>query len=128
MCSMLGIAYPDSMHTKLSLRKSAGLLSIAAVAILGFAGQSNADSKDAEQTKEDVINAPIDPTEITAKGHRWVRAADGRIIEYSVTGSTRPDARTLVTMYFATSKVRPDLMKTYEDLNIRLINVSLPGL
>ena len=36
----------------------------------------------------------IDPAEITAKGCRWVRAADGRTVEYSVTGSTRPDART----------------------------------
>lgn len=70
----------------------------------------------------------IDPADITAKGHRWIRTGDGRIVEYSVTGSTRADARTVVAGYFATTQVSPTWTKAFEDLNIRMINVSLPGL
>ena len=70
----------------------------------------------------------IDPAEITAKGCRWVRAADGRTVEYSVTGSTRPDARTVVAGYFAVTKEPASWTAAYDSLNVRMINVSLPGL
>ena len=70
----------------------------------------------------------IDPAEITAKGCRWVRTGDGRIVEYSVTGSTRADARTLVAGYFAATHVRASWAAVYEALNVRMIDVSLPGL
>lgn len=70
----------------------------------------------------------VDPTEITAKGCRWVRAEDGRIVEYSVTGSTRADARTVVAGYFAVTEEPASWTGAYESLNVRTINVSLPGL
>lgn len=70
----------------------------------------------------------IDTADITAKGCRWVRTEDGRIVEYSVTGSTRADAHTLVAGYFATTHELPSWLAAYEDLNVRMINVSLPGL
>ena len=70
----------------------------------------------------------IDPAEITAKGCRWVRAQDGRVVEYSVTGSARPDARTVVAGYFAVTEEPASWTQAYESLNVRMINVSLPGL
>ena len=70
----------------------------------------------------------IDPAEITAKGCRWVRAQDGRVVEYSVTGSARPDARTVVAGYFAVTEEPASSTQAYESLNVRMINVSLPGL
>ena len=70
----------------------------------------------------------IDPAEITAKGCRWVRTGDGRIVEYSVSGSTRADAHTLVAGYFAATHVHPSWMAAYEALNVRMIDISLPGL
>lgn len=70
----------------------------------------------------------IDPAEITAKGCRWVRTDDGRIVEYSVTGSTRADARTVVAGYFAVTEEPASWAAAYESLNVRMLNVSLPGL
>ena len=70
----------------------------------------------------------IDPAEITARGCRWVRTEDGRIVEYSVTGSTRADARTVVAGYFAVTDEPAAWTEAYESLNVRMINVSLPGL
>ena len=70
----------------------------------------------------------IDPADITTKGCRWIRTTDGRIVEYSVSGSTRADAHTLVAGYFAATQVRPSWMAAYEALNVRMIDVSLPGL
>lgn len=70
----------------------------------------------------------IDTAEITAKGCRWVRTGDGRIVEYSVGGSTRADAHTLVAGYFAATSMVASWTAAYEALNIRMINVSLPGL
>ena len=70
----------------------------------------------------------IDPGEITARGCRWVRTEDGRIVEYSVTGSTRADARTVVAGYFAVTDEPASWTEAYESLNVRMINVSLPGL
>ena len=69
------------------------------------------------------------PTAITAKGCRWVRTGDGRIVEYSVTGSTRADARTVVAGYFAATRgaCLVDGEPTTRS-NVRMINVSLPGL
>ncbi len=70
----------------------------------------------------------IDPAEITARGCRWVRTEDGRIVEYSVTGSTRADARTVVAGYFAVTDEPASWTEAYGPLNVRMINVSLPGL
>ena len=70
----------------------------------------------------------IDPDAIAAKGCRWVRTEDGRIVEYSVTGSTRADARTVVAGYFAVTDEPAAWTEAYESLNVRMINVSLPGL
>ncbi len=70
----------------------------------------------------------VDPAQITAKGCRWVRTGDGRIVEYSVTGSTRPDARTVVAGYFAVTREPAPWTEAYGSLNVRMINVSLPGL
>ena len=70
----------------------------------------------------------VDPAQITAKGCRWVRADDGRIVEYSVTGSTRADARTVVAGYFAVTREPTSWTGAYNSLNVRMINVSLPGL
>ncbi len=72
----------------------------------------------------DTVNAAA----ITAKGCRWVRTEDGRIVEYSVTGSTRADARTVVAGYFAVTREPASWTEAYEALNVRMINVSLPGL
>jgi hypothetical protein len=65
---------------------------------------------------------------IATKGTRSVRTADGRIVEYSVTGSTRPEANVVVAGYFAATQVLPTWSAAYETLNIRMIDVSLPGL
>lgn len=70
----------------------------------------------------------IDPADIAAKGCRWVHTADGRVVEYSVLGSTRPDARTLLAGYFASTRLAPAWLTVLEALNVRLIEVSLPGL
>jgi pimeloyl-ACP methyl ester carboxylesterase len=70
----------------------------------------------------------IDPSEITAKGCRWVRAADGRIIEYSVSGSQRTDARVLVSGYFAGMPELTSWKEAYRALNIKVIDLSFPGL
>ncbi len=70
----------------------------------------------------------IDPAEITAKGCRWVRAADDRIIEYSVSGSQLSDARVLASGYFAGMPDPASWKKAYEELNIKVIDVSYPGL
>ena len=66
--------------------------------------------------------------QIAAKGCRSVRADDGRVVEYSVTGSTRSDARTVVAGYFAATEEPLAWKQAYDALNIRMINVSLPGL
>ncbi|MCY4011547.1 MAG: hypothetical protein OXG82_02395 [Gammaproteobacteria bacterium] len=70
----------------------------------------------------------VDPAAITAKGTRSVRTEDGRIVEYSVTGSTRADARTVVAGYFAVTEEPASWTEAYRSLNVRMINVSLPGL
>ena len=70
----------------------------------------------------------VDPAAIIAKGTRWVHAEDGRIVEYSVTGSTRADARTVVAGYFAVTDEPASWTEAYGSLNVRMINVSLPGL
>lgn len=69
-----------------------------------------------------------DSTAIIAKGTRWLHAEDGRIVEYSVTGSTRSDARTVVAGYFAVTEEPASWTAAYGSLNVRMINVSLPGL
>ena len=70
----------------------------------------------------------VDPAEIVAKGCRGVRTEDGRIVEYSVTGSARADARVVVAGYFAVTEEPAAWTEAYESLNVRMINVSLPGL
>ena len=69
----------------------------------------------------------VDPAAIIATGTRCVHAEDGRIVEYSVTGSTRADARTVVAGYFAVTDEPASWTEAYGSLNVRMINVSLPG-
>ena len=57
-----------------------------------------------------------------------MRAADGRIVECSVTGSTCADARTVVAGYVAVAEGPASWTEAYRSLNVRMINVSLPGL
>lgn len=75
-----------------------------------------------------MLSDPIDPSEITAKGHHWVRTDDDRIVEYSVSGSQRLDARVLVSGYFAGPPVPASWTQAYEALNIKVIELSYPGL
>ena len=70
----------------------------------------------------------VDPAAIIAKGTRCVHAEDERIVEYSVTDSTRADARTVVAGYFGVTEEPASWTEAYGSLNVRMINVSLPGL
>ena len=70
----------------------------------------------------------VDPAAIIAKGTRCVHAEDERIVGYSVTGSTRADARTVVAGYFPVAEEPASWTAAYGSLNVRMINVSLPGL
>ena len=63
----------------------------------------------------------VDPAAIAAKGTRSVRVEDGRIVEYSVTGSTRADARTVVAGYFAVAEEPASWTEAYGSLNVRMI-------
>lgn len=71
---------------------------------------------------------PVDPAEITARGHRWVRTSDGRLVEYSVCGSARADARVLISTFLAGAPTVASWTDAYETLNVRAIDVSLPGI
>merc|ERR1719264_15774 len=78
----------------------------------------------------EIANPPIE-ADIAARGTRCVRAADGsgRLVEYSVHGSTRADAKWVINGYFA---IPGDLELPYleilERLNIKEVNISVPGL
>lgn len=71
---------------------------------------------------------PIDTDKVTAKGCRWLRTADDRIVEYSVSGSQRPDARVLVSGYFAGMPEPTSWKQAFEALNVKVIELSYPGL
>ena len=45
------------------------------------------------------VPAPIDVQQIVAAGGKFVQAGDGRIIEYYVYGSERPDAQSRPSSY-----------------------------
>ncbi|GIQ80775.1 hypothetical protein KIPB_001628, partial [Kipferlia bialata] len=63
-------------------------------------------------------------------GGQYVVVADGRVVEYSVCGSTLPDATVLVSAYVA-GCLMPTLSshtEALERLNIRYITISFPSL
>jgi pimeloyl-ACP methyl ester carboxylesterase len=75
---------------------------------------------------------PIDTLRIEKDGGKFVRLTDGRIIEYFVYGSTKPDAKTLVqftgtagTARFFCSSVK--YTTKLKELNIRGIGITVPG-
>ena len=116
------------MQTHSIIKQPGVVVSMSTLVVVLIAGLSGACASGTDSTRGAALTDTIDPDQITAKGHRWVRTGDGRIVEYAVIGSIRPDARTVVSAYFATTRVNPTWTKAFEDLNIRMINVSLPGL
>lgn len=72
----------------------------------------------------------VDLTAIINAGGKHVRAKDNdRIIEYSVNGSTRVDAHVVVSAYISEHWTHPEPWdENYQDLNIKHITISLPGL
>jgi len=77
--------------------------------------------------KPDEMTHPTE-ADIAAQGTKCCKAADGRLIEYSVHGSTKADARVIVTGYYAIpSSLQHPGLEALERLNIREINISTPG-
>jgi pimeloyl-ACP methyl ester carboxylesterase len=71
----------------------------------------------------------VDLKAINAAGGKYVRAKDDRVIEYSVHGSTRADAHVVVSAYISEHWTHPEPWdEDYQDLNIKHITISLPGL
>lgn len=79
--------------------------------------------------KIDLERPPPTKDDFAAAGTRSIHTMDGRIVEYSVHGSSADDARVVVNPYVA---VPAGLTLPYEqsllDLNLKEINISLPGL
>ena len=76
--------------------------------------------------------APIDVQQIVAAGGKFVQASDGRIIEYYVYGSERPDALVLLQVNGSNGTGRLySRLKGFVDRlvseNVKGISISLPG-
>jgi hypothetical protein len=56
-----------------------------------------------------------------------VKTVDGRCIEYSVWGSVDPDAKIVISGYFAFGQA-PPWEKALLEMNIKYIDITLPGL
>eukprot|EP00946_MAST-07B_sp_MAST-7B-sp1_P000196 g196.t1 len=74
----------------------------------------------------------VDPSRIVRDGGKWLQLEDGRIVEYFVYGSDKPDARILVQVNgsmgtgWVFSHIAPVQNKLVE-LNVKGISVSVPG-
>jgi pimeloyl-ACP methyl ester carboxylesterase len=60
-------------------------------------------------------------------GTKCVKTAEGRCIEYSVWGSVDPDAKIVINGNFAYGQA-PPFQKALQDMKIRYIDITLPGL
>lgn len=76
--------------------------------------------------------APIDTKRIEKDGGKFVRLPDGRILEYFVYGSTKPDAKVLVQMmgtagtaHFFPSAAR--YTAALDEMNVKGIGITVPG-
>lgn len=77
------------------------------------------------------IADPPTEADVARRGTRCVRAADGsnRLVEYSVHGSTREDAKWVINGYAALpSDIPPPYVPLLEQLNVKEVNISVPGL
>eukprot|EP00931_Biecheleriopsis_adriatica_P042841 TRINITY_DN24448_c0_g1_i1.p1 TRINITY_DN24448_c0_g1~~TRINITY_DN24448_c0_g1_i1.p1 ORF type:complete len:349 (+),score=46.10 TRINITY_DN24448_c0_g1_i1:50-1048(+) len=75
---------------------------------------------------------PIATSDIEADGGKWIETADGRIVEYFVAGSQKPDATVLVDCPggYMTGKEFlkfPSWIAKCEQLNFKVIGISVPG-
>ena len=74
----------------------------------------------------------VDPAKIERDGGKWIQLDDGRIVEYFVYGSDKPDARVLVQVNgsMGTAWIFPQLgpvQKKLDELNVKGIAVTVPG-
>jgi len=74
----------------------------------------------------------IDTEKILQEGGKFVTLEDGRIVEYSVMGSTDPNAKILVSGFIAVHRLKNHIPKAWTESwqkhNLRVIDVSIPGL
>jgi pimeloyl-ACP methyl ester carboxylesterase len=70
---------------------------------------------------------PVDPTVITDAGGKYIRTADGRIVEYSVHGNTTDNDVTVLVRAYVADYLNDTKIFDYGD-KIKAISVSIPGL